>query len=522
MSRIKQRIYTVLNNGRTRTPADNTATTTDNNSASAEDVTFDAEKANQQISDIAGIVNSNGDISKVNTQIFGVPHQFLETTDGRLTGYNTGMGYEFFNKIYLERPIVTLMPGKMLYLPNFKKRDKELFGSLAIDADNSSSKAALAELTSEEAGSRYYDFTSDYVAYMNYVNLMCRVAAVYLKLDEPNPITGEKRTAPDGGKYSTYDWKKYHSVSGGSDNFEDSGSSILSHVEDFFETLQDDLLVGTRSYVNFYIDPNTTVNESMTNTTQASQLEGLFDSTEGIVKEAQMLINSVGGDMVSNIVDYATGAVADLANTATLGLFSDMIGLGKEVLHGSNLIYPEIWTDSDYSKSFSVQINLASPYGDTESIYLNILVPMFHALCLALPRQSSENSFNSPFLIRGYSQGWFSIDMGMVESISIDKGPEQSWNVQGLPTQAKITLSIKELYGNLMMSPSTKPSFFFANQGLIDFLGVTCGVDMTMPNIYFKFNLVSALLSGNLQTIPSNTYYGLTESFRNWVKDRLN
>lgn len=520
MSRIKQRIYTVLNNG--RTPTGTTPENTTDNSASAQDVTFDAEQANQQLADIAGMVTSNGELSKVNTQIFGIPHQFLESTDGRLTGANSSLGYEFFNKIYLERPIVTLMPGKMLYLPNFKKRDKELLGSLAMEAgDSEASKAALAELTSEEAGSRYYDFTSDYVAYMNYVNLMCRVAAVYLKLDEPNPITGEKRTAPDGGKYSTYDWKKYHSVSGGT-NFEDSGGSILSHVEDFFDTLKDDLLVGQRSYVNFYIDPNSTVNESMTNTTQASQLEGLFDSTEGIVKEAQMLINSVGGDMVSNIVDFATGAVADLANTATLGLFSDMIGLGKEVLHGSNLIYPEIWTDSDYSKSFSVQINLASPYGDTESIYLNILVPMFHALCLSLPRQSSENSFNSPFLVRGYSQGWFSIDMGMVESITIDKGPEQSWNVQGLPTQVKITLSIKELYGNLMMSPSTKPSFFFANQGLIDFLGVTCGVDMTMPNIYFKFNLVSALISGNLKSIPSNTYYGLTQSFRNWVQSKFN
>lgn len=520
MSNLKQRIYTVLNNG--RTPTDTTTGTTDNASATTEEVTFDAEKANQQLADIAGIVNSNGDITKINTQIFGMPHQFLESTDGRLSGYNVNIGYEFFNKIYLERPIVTLMPGKMLYLPNYKNRDKQLFGSLSIEAsDNQASKDALAELISEEAESRYYDFTSDYVAYMNYVNLMCRVAAVYLRLDEPNPVTGEKRTAPDGGKYSTYDWKKYHSVSGYTDKFEDSNKNILSHIADFFKTLKDDLLVGQRSYVNFYIDPNTSVNESIGNTTQASQLEGLFDSTEGIVKEAQMLINSVGGNTITDIVDSATGAVADLANTATLGLFSDMIGLGKEVLHGSNLVYPEIWTDSEYGKSFSIQINLASPYGDTESIYLNILVPMFHALCLALPRQSSANSFNSPFLIRGYCQGWFSIDMGMVDSITIDKGPEQSWNVQGLPTQVKITLSIKELYGNLMMSPSTKPSYFFANQGLIDYLGCTCGVDMTMPNIYFKFNLVAALISGNLQTIPANTYYKLTENFRNWVKNKL-
>jgi hypothetical protein len=212
----------------------------------------------------------------------------------------------------------------------------------------------------------------------------------------------------------------------------------------------------------------------------------------------------------------------DLANGATLGLFKDMLGLGEEVLHGSNLIYPEIWTDSDYSKSFSVQINLASPYGDKESIYLNVIVPMLHALALALPRQSSENSFNAPFLIRGYAQGWFSIDMGMVETITIEKGPEQSWTVDGLPTEAKITLNIKELYGNLMMSPSTRPSYFFANQGLIDFLGVTCGVDMTIPNIYFNLRLAKALLTSKFKDMPNNTYYHLTEAIRNWNQGWMN
>ena len=317
-----------------------------------------------------------------------------------------------------------------------------------------------------------------------------------------------------------YDWKKYHSVDTTKNGKE--AKSILSHVEDFFETVADDLTAGQRCYVNFYIDPNTSVSETISNTTQQSQLEGAFDSLEGIVKEADMLVKSVGGSTVQGFLDKAESAVMDLANGATLGLFKDMLGLGEEVLHGSNLIYPEIWTDSDYNKSFSIQINLASPYGDKESIYLNILVPMLHALCLALPRQSSENSFNSPFLIRGYAQGWFAIDMGMVDNITIEKGPEQSWTVDGLPTEVKITLNIKELYGNLMMSPSTKPSYFFSNQGLIDYLGVACGVDMTIPNIYFNWRLAKALITGKFKDIPNNTYYHLSETVRNALQKYIN
>ena len=462
------------------------------------------------INSVTRMMQENVEMDKLNTQILGIPHQFLKETDTRIDS-NNNFGYGFFNHIYMEKPIVTLMPGKMLFLPSYSKDNKKIFGSIMTD-NSANARAALQDLISEKAGSRYYDFTSDYTAYMNYVNLMCRVAAVYLGIED--------NLGPDDKtKYKHYDWKKYHSIR----NYDTPAStkkdtSVLSVVENFFDQVKDDITVGQRCYVNFYIDPNTSVNESISNTTQQSMLEGAFDSVEGIVKEAQMLINSVGGSKVQQFVDDAASAVADLANGATFGLFKDMLGLGEEVLHGSNLIYPEIWTDSDYSKSFSVQINLATPYGSKEAIYLNILVPMFHALCLALPRQSTENSYSAPFLIRGYSQGWFSIDMGMVDQITIDKGPEQSWTVEGLPTQVKITLNIKELYGNLMMSPSTKPSYFFANQGLIDYLGCTCGVDMTLPNIYFNFRLAYALLGANFKDIPNRVYYKFAENVRNMLR----
>ena len=498
-SNLQGRVYSMLNNAR-------------DNSSEQKDNIYGVVNPSEYIKNLNANLADNANVDQLNTNIFGIPHQFLNNTDFRFDSKNN-FGFGFFNNIFMERPIATLMPGKMLFLPNYSKSNKTLFGSLATDGSDAA-KNALAELISEEAGSRYYDFTSDYTAYMNYVNLMCRVAAIYLGLDQEDPDK-KPYTAPDGGSYRTYDWKKY--VSDNSYRNTNVDKSLISHVKDFFKTVADDVTVGQRCYVNFYIDPNTTVNESISNTAQASQLEGAFDTVEGIVKEIDMLVNTVGGTGVTGFVDKAETLFANLANTATFGLFKNMLGLGEEVLHGSNLIYPEIWTDSDYSKSFSIQINLASPYGDKESIYLNILVPMFHALALALPRQSSANSFSAPFLIRGYAQGWFSIDMGMVETITIEKGPEQSWTVDGLPTQVKITLNIRELYSNLMMSPSTKPSYFFANQGLIDYLGVACGVDMTIPNVYFNFRLAKAMLITSFKDIPNMAYYKLTETARNYL-----
>lgn len=505
---LQKRVYSILN--KTRDVSTNTSDTLE------EENIYGIEDPDEYMNKLNMNIRDNYSINKLNNNVFGLPYQFLETTDIRCDEHNN-FGFGFFNNIYMEKPLVTLMPGKMLFLPSYSKDNKALFGSLMNSTDENS-KGALQELISEEAGSRYYDFTSDYTAYMNYVNLMCRVCAIYLGLDGEDS-DGNPYEAPDGGSYKTYDWKKY--VTDNDYKTPNEDKSILSNIANFFETVKDDLTIGQRCYVNFYIDPNTTVSESITNTTQASQLEGAFDSLEGIVKEADMLIKTVGGSGLQGFMDKAESGIADLANIASFGLFKDMLGLGEEVLHGSNLIYPEIWTDSDYSKSFSVKINLASPYGDKESIYLNIIVPMLHALALALPRQSSPNSFNSPFLIRGYAQGWFSIDLGMVESITIEKGPEQSWTVDGLPTEVVVTLNIKELYSNLMMSPSTKPSLFFSNQGLIDFLGVTCGVDMTIPNIYFNFRLASAMLGGRVKDLANNTYYHLSETIRNYLNDKF-
>jgi hypothetical protein len=517
-SNLKNRIYSILNNTR---DVNNTNNNTDTDVGDIYGIE-DPEAYYRELNDN---VTLNNKIEKMTLRVFGVPHQFLPTADLRMQAEDspTDFGYGFFNNIYLEKPLVTLTPGKMLFLPSYSKGKKDLFASLMVDTDNANSREALKELQSEEAGSRYYDFASDYTAYMNYVNLMCRVAAVYLGLDGYDN-DDNKYKAPDGGSYKTYDWKKYTMIKDGNNSGNKKDDSILSNVKDWFSTVADDLTAGQRCYVNFYIDPNTSVSESISNTTQNSQLEGAFDSLEGIVKEADLIVKSAsyGSGGIENFLNSFESGMTDLANLATVGLFKDMLGLGEEVLHGSNLIFPEIWTDSDYSKSFSVVINLATPYGDRESIYLNIIVPMLHALCLALPRQTTPNTFNAPFLIRGYAQGWFSIDMGMVESITIEKGPEQSWTVDGLPTEVKITLNIKELYSNLMMSPSTKPSLFFSNQGLIDYLGVTCGVDMTLPNVYFNVKLAQAMLSSQLTDIPNKLYYNITEDVRNWVTSKLN
>ena len=512
---LQHRIYDIMSRDKTNTDTNNNESTTTETS----DKEYEYLQNAQDYLDLIQQENVNKvNVTKHDMKIFGCPHKFLETADIPISD-NNKLGYGFYTNIYNERPICTLIPGKMNYLPDFTKHEAQIFNSLSGSMDDPNAKQVIDELVQDKEGfgsflnrndgTRYYDFEQDYASYINYVNVLCRTVSVFLGIGD--------KPGPDGRiPYSKYNWSHYQSFTDYVSDLKDE--PILSVAEEIVSQAVKDATSGQRNYTNFYIDPNTSVNESITNTTQKSQLEGLFDTVESTVKEAAMFNDTLGGSFLSGLVESAGETILALANTVSVGMLGHLLGsAGKSVINGANLIFPEIWTDSEYDKSFNIQVNLISPYGTKEAIYLNILVPVIHLLCYALPRQASANTFSAPFLIRGYAQGWFSIDMGMVESISIDKGPEQSWSVDGLPTQVKVTLSVKDLYSQLMMAPSTRPAMFFSNQGMLDYLGCMCGIDLTQPNIGLKVEILLNLLSGYVRDIPNNAYNYATQSIRNFL-----
>ena len=450
-----------------------------------------------------------------NTRIFGMPHQFLKTADCRIDDYDA-FGYCFSKNIFMERPVVTLVPGTTNFLPDMSENDKKSFASLMGDVNKDNKDALQSILASfdAEGGQRYYDFKSDYPSYIRYVNLMCRTAAVYLGVGNlKDPISGTAYKYYDWGNYMPYE--KYTVPDKMKDDEHPfSLKDTLSALYQKLTRLTSDVFVGYRQYTHFYVDPSTSVSESISNTAQKSQLEGMFDSAEGIIKEANMILNSVSDatSYVQNFLESATSKIMEVANTTTLGFFNNILGnAGQEVIHGANLIYPEIWMDSEYSKDYTIVVDLVTPYGTDEAIYLNIIVPMIHLLAYSLPRQSTANSYVSPFLIKAFSKGNFSCEMGLVTSISFDKGPDSSWSVNGLPTHVKVSMNIKDLYSKLMMTPAHKPSLFFANQGMIDYLGSLCGLDLTVPNMTTKLETVKALLGEyRPQNIVGRLYRGMT------------
>jgi hypothetical protein len=192
--------------------------------------------------------------------------------------------------------------------------------------------------------------------------------------------------------------------------------------------------------------------------------------------------------------------------------------MGTVVLSGANLVFPEIWGDSSYSKSYTVSMNLVSPYGDVEAIYLNIFVPMMHIIGLAMPRQNTPNSFTSPFLVKAFARGMFNCEMGIVDSVSIDKGGSgDAWSVNGLPTEVKISITIRDLYANMSMTSERDVMMFFQNQSLMEFLGTTCGIDLVKPELKLKIDLIRNLAFNYFTELPRTVYENIATTIRNNV-----
>jgi hypothetical protein len=151
---------------------------------------------------------------------------------------------------------------------------------------------------------------------------------------------------------------------------------------------------------------------------------------------------------------------------------------------------------------------------------MNVIVPMMHLLALSCPRQSTANSYASPFLVKVFAKGWFSCELGIIDSISIDKGGSgDSWTVDGLPSEVKVSLGVKDLYSNLMITRANAPNLFFQNQGLIDFLAVTCGIDITKPNFLVKWETMFAVFYGKLIDLPRDIFKDLIQDLRNQVEN---
>ena len=505
-------------------------------------------------------VNNGGKLNKT-MQLFGLPYQFLPSVDYRVETVSDELGRKFIQNIILDAPVATILPGEPSYLPG--QKDKTAWTNAFIKAANGNfgELQALAGTKKGTSDVKFYDFKTAYIEYMQYVNILCRTCATFLELSgKKYQINGK------GANFLTYDWKDYRwngqnykSTSG--QVATKAAKSIKSAAKSMYNTLKDagtaafNFITGNSSsgssknkisvndssskmsdeekgtledlfrnvhFVQFYVDPDSGVSESMSNSTTQSSLKGAFDSASSTVKEVAFMANSGGvdakslqnlGDSMISSLGSTLGTGVGALNSGAGTFINRLLSTSSNIIKGENVIMPDIYSGSSYTKSYTLNIHLKALYGNKYSIYMDVLVPLMHLLALVLPKATTANTFAAPFLVKFYIPGICTCNMGIVESIQITKpSTTEAYNIDGLPTEMDVTINIADLYSDLAMTPSNNPVLFVNNSSLVEYLGTTCGLNLIDSQFSTKISNLWNNIKNAVTDIPDNAISKVTEA----------
>lgn len=428
--------------------------------------------------------------------IYGIPYQFMPSVDPRMVpnrdpkNFNgadnkcEGFGRKYSEKIIANLPLLCITPGKCDYMSGYTKDEKE--GLLAALLDDNGPETEISNIITKNG--RYYTFTFDYNAYFDYVNGMCRSGARFLEIDDLEITVGEHTDT-----LKKFDWKNALNA-------------------DFKATFT------SQEFIGFYIDSNDSISESFSTDTTKSQLDTTLNGLQETGREIAFLLGSQGGwdaqlaseAKLSDISDNIRNISQKLIGTNVVSnLISNLSENFATVAAGGRLVFPEIWADTTFSRSFDINIKLRTPDADVLSWYMNIYVPLCHLVALAAGREKDNvNGYYSPFLVRAFYKGLFNIDMGIISDLTITKGKEGSWSVDGLPTEVDVNFSIKDLYGMMNIVPGSEPKAFVSNTLMMDYVANTCGININQMDLLRSLEIYWILKVDKITDIPNKIFRG--------------
>lgn len=455
----------------------------------------------------------NKDSYDTSMRLFNSPFCLLDSVDPVINS-KVQLGRKYMECIASNTSTVYLMPGTARFMPEADKELKEAMkGAIGNDAPESVMNEIL-ETMGHKDGVKYFDFFPAYEEYLKYVNVLCRTMAIFLGIGD--------QKGPNGTKYKFYNWATYK------DDYKGSSKKYKMEFKDgtMFEKEVDfsamDVLFGDWQYFKFYADTGTSSTESFGNGTTESKIAGMVSSGSDLTKELYFLGDFIDSKSVSSAVDTAKKGIESIVSKITGDTGARLGNLATSMVNGNSILFPEIYSNSDYASNYNLRFNLISPYGDTESVFLNVWVPFFHLMALVCPRQvkNNANAYSSPFLVKAFSRGWFNCNMGIVEAMSVERGDE--WNVNGLPTNLQVTLSIKDLYSDMMISKSTEPGTFLANQSLIDYLSISAGLDISKPRKIRNMDLIMEIIKGSIVQLPDIWHGDMMEAINRITRPIFN
>ena len=483
-----------------------------------------------------------------------MPYQFLPSTDCRLDFYGNDRldDYGQINKIGLtyadmlmsKLPLLFITPGNTAFMSTSGNKRKALMGdvtSFLASGDTSQ----LDNLMDNYSG-KLYSIEPKYSEYFNYVNVMCRSGAIFLGLNNYEgeygkldgiPLVNYNWAMNDGGDYFTAITDDEGNVLPEENNknsdeqtkSDQPTSTAFADVSSAGRKFQS--FIYYRSAIPFYVNSDVSFTDTLGNETTESTLASAVNGLSDKAREIQFLLGTATsqiGSKFDSLQETLARSRQEVDNLMTrLGdtssnIFGTLFKSVKTIISGGRLIFPNIWSNSTFSKSYNITIRLTTPEFDPKSWFLNIYVPLCHLIALVLPRGEFQNGYTTPFIIKAFYKGMFNIDMGIITDMNISKGKDGGWTKDALPTVVEVQFTIQDLYSQLSM---TKDGDMYKHNTLqnvseLDYLANLCGVNINQPD---TFRMIEMWYTMNIENkfidIPSKIITGLENTITNKINN---
>lgn len=277
------------------------------------------------------------------------------------------------------------------------------------------------------------------------------------------------------------------------------GNSIF----DFFDA---ELKDGGQ-FVTFRVNETGSVSESFSNQTGTPEIKNKINgmSASARSKSFDFAAGNLGDGAISNAIESVFGAVKDL----TMGVL-DGVGLGGlAAAFGSAYIdVPDRWEDSvANAPTMSYTMELRTPYNNPVSRLMNLNVPLALILTFALPKAAGKAAYDSPFLIELYDKGKAQTRLGIIDSLTIERGVGNvGWTRDGRATAINVTFTVKELSNAIYMPIAASPGLFDEQSSFTDYMAVLGSMGLT-DQIYatnlLKLNLTRKMTEWKTWNSPA-------------------
>ena len=343
----------------------------------------------------------------------------------------------------------------------------KMFGNLSV--------LALPIKESFATQQAFYSFEADWNSYINNVKMMINTAILMLGLSDARVRIGDglyKLTSNVRVSKDNDIWTNYRFITPTANNKVGDVNAI------------DTLSGETNQYVSFMIEP-AQITESYTNNTgQSTIYANVIQSGNSIGDEIAFLTNTSRNgvdDALLNLSGDTISIAERIMSSLTLGtgrFTAAVLGSMARSYTGDHTIFPNIFKSHTSTSSVSLNIKLRASAGDPYSYLMEILVPLFHLMAMAIPQmaKNAASAYSYPPLVQVNIPGIWGTKLGIIQSLSINKS-NTDLSVNGYPLSVDVTVVVEDLQHVIMSSGMDKQSQMLNNDTMFDYIAQCAGVD---------------------------------------------